>query len=128
MAAIKAGLAAQSLSAHAAAKRGGLPPRSFQSVLEGRSPSLDRIGELCEVLNLELYVGLPRGGPEMSIRDVGLAEVEVALEDAWARIPPHKRAALAEAIKGNIELSCPSEGAEPAEQIIALPRSSGGAA
>ena len=62
---IREKLAADGLSARAAALNAGLPVRSVQGVLEGHKPSLERAQEICEALGLELYIGPPRTPPDL---------------------------------------------------------------
>ena len=71
---------------------------------------------------LDLIATQPGGGA-----DVRLARILVALWDAYERITPHKRADLAKAIIGVIELSCPSETPHPGHDLIELFSGSGGA-
>ena len=40
-----------------AAVAAGLHVRSVQSVLDGKSPTVDRVAEICDALDLDLYVG-----------------------------------------------------------------------
>ena len=47
-------------SKHRAAVDGGLPQDAIRSVLNGHSPRLERLEEICDALDLELYVGPPR--------------------------------------------------------------------
>ena len=60
---IREKLAADGLSARAAARNAGMPERSVQGVMEGHSPSLERARQICEALGLELYIGPPRPLP-----------------------------------------------------------------
>lgn len=53
-------LAETRLSQHRAAVDGGLPQDAIRSVLNGHSPSFQRLEQICDALDLELYVGPPR--------------------------------------------------------------------
>lgn len=44
-----------------AALRSGIPVRSFQSVLDGQRPSIERAAEVCEAIGLRFCIG-PEGG------------------------------------------------------------------
>lgn len=105
-----------------------VPLGRVRSVRDNRAPTSDTIELLANALGWEFYVGPPRRLLEAPTRDVKLMRMKVALEDAWALIAPHKRAALYDAILGNIELSCPSEDVRPGERLTALRRDSDGAA
>ena len=59
-AAINRALRAQRYSAHQASLEVGGNPDLVRNIRRGRLPSVARLGELCEVLGLELYVGPPR--------------------------------------------------------------------
>ena len=59
-AAINRGLRAERYSAHQASLEAGGNPDLVRNIRRGRLPSVARLGELCEVLGLELYVGPPR--------------------------------------------------------------------
>ena len=59
------------LSVRAAALKASVPVRSFQSILEGKQPSIGRAAEICRALGLEFYIGPPRDqtpaeSPELS--------------------------------------------------------------
>ena len=64
---IRQALGAHRLSARAAALHAGLPVRSIQGVLEGHSPSLGRVAEICAALKIQFCIGLvwerPNWGP-----------------------------------------------------------------
>ena len=60
IAAINRALRAQRYSAHQASLAVGGNPDLVRNIRRGRLPSVARLGELCEVLGLELYVGPPR--------------------------------------------------------------------
>ena len=45
---------------HSAAVTHGLPKDAIQRVLAGKVPKLDRVAEICEALDLELYIGPKR--------------------------------------------------------------------
>ena len=57
-------------NAYRAAVDAGLPQNAIRSVLRGREPGSERLAEICRVLELEFYVGPPRGHREETIRDV----------------------------------------------------------
>lgn len=59
-AAINRALRARRYSAHQASLEVGGNPDLVRNIRRGRLPSVVRLGELCEVLGLELYVGPPR--------------------------------------------------------------------
>ena len=59
-AAINRALRAQRYSAHQASLEVGGNPDPVRNIRRGHLPSIARLGELCEVLGLELYVGPPR--------------------------------------------------------------------
>ena len=54
LSAIKSQLAERGWSARAAAQRAGVPTRSFQNVLDGKSPSLNRAAQICAAFGLDL--------------------------------------------------------------------------
>ena len=47
-----------------AATRAGLPRSAIASVLKGHDPKLSRVAEICEALDLELYIGPRRETPQ----------------------------------------------------------------
>ena len=51
-------------NAYRAAVDAGLPQNAIRSVLKGREPGSDRLAEICRALELEFYVGPPRGHHE----------------------------------------------------------------
>ena len=53
-------LAEKRQSKHRAALTSGLPQDAIRSVLNGHSPRLDRVEEICDALGLELHIGPPR--------------------------------------------------------------------
>ena len=53
-------LDAERLSVRAAALKSSVPVRSFQSIIEGKQPSIGRAEEICRALGLEFYIGPPR--------------------------------------------------------------------
>ncbi len=59
--AIRGSLMEKRISVRSAAMGAGIPIRSFQSVLDGRVPSIVRAEEICKALDLEFYIGPPRG-------------------------------------------------------------------
>lgn len=61
LSAIRSVLAERGLTPHAMALRAGISPRSFYNVLDGRTPSFEKIDEISDALGFEVYVGPPRG-------------------------------------------------------------------
>ena len=57
---IRACLTERNQTVRDAAVAAGLPVRSVQNVLDGRSPTIDRAAEICDALDLELYIGPPQ--------------------------------------------------------------------
>ena len=51
-------------NAYRAAVDAGLPQNAIRSVLRGREPGSERLAEICRALQLEFYVGPPRGHQE----------------------------------------------------------------
>ena len=62
--AIRRELRLRRLSPFRAALDAELPGTAIRHILEGRQPRLGRLVEICDALDLELYVGPPRGGGE----------------------------------------------------------------
>lgn len=56
---IEKALRARGVSAIRAARSAGISRDAIRSVLRGRSPSFDRVAEICEVLGLDFRIGLP---------------------------------------------------------------------
>lgn len=90
--AILARLDERGISARAAALGADLPIRAVQGVIEGHVPSIDRADEICRALDIELYLGPPRGPrkfgystPKTQIREAPPAPPR-ALEQGLSRI------------------------------------------
>ncbi|MYD06222.1 MAG: bacteriophage CI repressor [Acidimicrobiaceae bacterium] len=47
-------------SARSMARRAGLPLRAVQNIIDGHHPSLDRVEKICDMLELESYIGPAR--------------------------------------------------------------------
>ncbi|MYD86454.1 MAG: hypothetical protein F4Y14_09935 [Acidobacteria bacterium] len=67
-------LAETRTSKHRAAVGHGLPQDAIRSVLNGHSPRLERLEQICDALDLELYVGPPRDA-EPSDVDAGRIQI-----------------------------------------------------
>lgn len=67
-------------SQHRAALDHGLPQDSIRSVLDGHVPGLDRAAAICRALDLELYIGPPRGDPPWGPLAVSAGFPELAEE------------------------------------------------
>lgn len=93
-------------NAYRAAVDAGLPQNAIRSVLRGREPGSDRLAEICRALELEFYVGPPRGHgkeasetPEASAGDpqwvdrldAGLQELKAQLASAQEEIKALRR-------------------------------------
>ena len=93
-------------NAYRAAVDAGLPQNAIRSVLRGREPGSDRLAEICRALELEFYVGPPRGHheemsrpPESSTEDpqwvarlhAGLQELQARLASAHEEIKALRR-------------------------------------
>ena len=93
-------------NAYRAAVDAGLPQNAIRSVLRGREPGSDRLAEICRALELEFYVGPPRGRheeasetPESSAGDpqwvdrlhAGLQEMKAQLASAHEEIKVLRR-------------------------------------
>ena len=61
-AAVRTRLKEEGTSVRAAAMRAKIPVRSFQGVLDGQKPSIERAAEICNAVGLEFYIGPPREG------------------------------------------------------------------
>ena len=61
-------LAVRGVTASGVAVAAGLPRRAIQNVLEGHEPRLDRAKQICDALDLELYIG-PRRAAESMVRE-----------------------------------------------------------
>ena len=73
-------------SKHRAAVDGGLPQDAIRSVLNGHSPRLERLEQICDALGLELYVGPPRD-TEPSDFDTGKIQIRAGKQTrACARL------------------------------------------
>ena len=59
-ASIRRALDERGTNASSVARVAGLPQRALYNVLHGHVPSLDRAGEICDALGLELYIGRQR--------------------------------------------------------------------
>lgn len=58
-------------SPHGAATSHGLPQDTIRSVLDGHVPRLDKVIDICRVLDLEIYIGKPRDlAPEVDTRSL----------------------------------------------------------
>ena len=57
-------------NAYRAAVDAGLPQNAIRSVLRGREPGSERLAEICRALELEFYVGPPRGHHDETIQAV----------------------------------------------------------
>ena len=62
-------LAGAGRSKHRAALESGLPQDAIRSVLNGHSPRLKRVEDICAALGLELYIGPPRDEAEPEAQD-----------------------------------------------------------
>ena len=71
-------LADTNQSPHGAATSKGLPQDAIRSVLDGHVPRLDRVIEICQALDLEIYIG-KRQSRERSIN------VDAILDDIRKR-------------------------------------------
>ena len=75
---------------------------AIQSLRRGGQPTLPRITGLCEALGLELYIGLPRGGPAWgphATSDGVPAHIQGRLKrlaQEYEQWPPERREAFAE--------------------------------
>ena len=93
-------------NAYRAAVDAGLPQNAIRSVLRGREPGSERLAEICRALELEFYVGPPRGHheepsgpPESSAEDpqwvgrlhAGLQELKAQLSSSQAEIEALRR-------------------------------------
>ena len=58
---IEKALRVRGVSAIRAARSVGLNRDAIRAVLRGRSPSFERVAEICDALHLEFHIGLPRG-------------------------------------------------------------------
>ena len=66
-----------------AAINAGMPENAIRYVLEGREPKAGRLAKICEALDLELYIGRPRGEPTPAL-DRFSPSVEMPVR-GWAR-------------------------------------------
>ena len=92
--AINRALRAQRYSAHQASLEVGGNPDLVRNLRRGRLPSVARLGELCEVLGLELYVGPPREAgaiDERRLRDA-VARTERTLGAHGIALAPEAKA------------------------------------
>jgi len=81
-------------NAYRAAVDSGLPQNAIRSVLRGRDPGSERLAEICRALELEFYVGPPRGRheetsepPESSAEDPHwVSRLHSGMQDLKARL------------------------------------------
>lgn len=98
--AINRGLRARRYSAHQASLEVGANPDLVRNIRRGRLPSVARLGELCEVLGLELYVGPPRAAgavDEARLREA-VASTERTLSAHGGALEPEAKAAAVAAV------------------------------
>jgi len=70
-------------NAYRTAVDAGLPQNAIRSVLRGREPGSDRLAEICRALELEFYVGPPRGHRQETIQEVDGTPELPAGEPQW---------------------------------------------
>lgn len=70
-------------NAYRAAVDAGLPQNAIRSVLQGREPGSERLAEICRALELEFYVGPPRGHHQETTQEVGGTPELPAGEPQW---------------------------------------------
>ena len=76
-ASIRRALAERGTNPSNVARVAGLPQRALYNVLHGHVPSLDRAGEICDALGLELYIG-----PQRTAHVLDTDRLQLALEAA----------------------------------------------
>ena len=70
-------------NAYRAAVDAGLPQNAIRSVLRGREPGSERLAEICRALELEFYVGPPRGHRQETIQEADGTPELPAGEPQW---------------------------------------------
>ena len=101
-------------------------PTLIRNMRRGRTPSVDRLRALCEVLGLEFYVGRPRSVPGAQFDLDCLVLALDALDDGFAdrhrHLSLHDRAQLLVAVYALLAASDPSAAAPRVRELIAIAR------
>ena len=123
-ASIRRALAERGTNPSNVARVAGLPQRALYNVLHGHVPSLDRAGEICDALGLELYIGPQRTAHVLDTDRLQLALeiVEGALAEAGRIMSTKHKARLVLAAYDLIE---DGSDAENSARVIRLIRATG---
>ena len=92
---IEKALRARGVSAIRAARSANLNRDAIRAVLRGRSPSFERVAEICEALDLDFHIGLRRNSPR-SDKELAEEPDKQAPEDSDQELPEEQVAPEAE--------------------------------
>ena len=123
-AAIRRALAERGTNASNVARSAGLPQRALYNVLHGHVPSLDRAGEICDALDLELHIGRRRTahGVDWERLQLALEAAEEGLAATGRDMNARQKARLVLAIYDLVE---DSADAETGARVIRLIQATG---